>query len=766
MHHRVASFVVAAATALVAAQVALAQPRAGTAAPVPSHQPKLTHALWTKLVHRAHTRGTTAARAGCRPLRAIFYTADDWLRLATKLAANASPCAQYYISIPPLAADKTNFRSAQPAQIRALGPQFHVLAEISYNGWTNWVNQNGKTYYDAGVEARRRMAAQGFDVSAGDSWIVNEASSAVRANTGTSRQKIRDLVRGLYEGDGIVPRVKGGVFVIGLSQSTADLSAYKLNLQSWYADTAFWQDMGAYVSDWSQEVYGDARDYAVAGAGADTRAAYLNDYLQHPLSLAEAAPPEAATAAQYLKQSYSPLANAAWAYDSGFGFTNVDADTMKDYVGAQVYALRSFDASRGATDRFGFAWAPKMPDGSPWTPSFTTQTGELLDRLAAAIRTSDASPSTACSPTGCAASLGGAGFTEAWKTFASWSYPTLAFASAPASSAAGAAAALTVQLQQAGIVQNAATPVTVALASSSPTAQFAPTADGPWTQTIAVQVAAGSQTASVFFRDTTIGSSTVTASAEGWQPATQVETVTGATASSGTGGGGGGVSPDLTVTLTPSAATVPAVGGELDLALAVTTTNAGGSSAASLDVDLPAGYALTRAYTDRGTCTVAASHVSCDVAWINPTTSTHVTLFGTVSRSAQLQFRASVASRQEPELDPSNNTVQLTLAPPVAVVQKVPQETSVLRAVRVPRIGGAAVAGRVLRALAPAWTHRPASVSYRWQLCRKSRCATVRGTRLTLRPADVGRTVRLLVTGSDAGRSVTTASARVVVRRR
>jgi hypothetical protein len=158
--------------------------------------------------------------------------------------------------------------------------------------------------------------------------------------------------------------------------------------------------------------------------------------------------------------------------------------------------------------------------------------------------------------------------------------------------------------------------------------------------------------------------------------------------------------------------------------------------------------------------------VSCDVAWINPTTSTHVTLFGTVSRSAQLQFTASVASRQEPELDPSNNTVQLTLTPPVAVVQKVPQQRSMLRAVRLPRIGGAAVAGRVLRALAPAWTHKPARVSYRWQLCRKSRCATVRGTKLTLRAADVGRTVRLLVTGFDAGRSVTTASARVVVRRR
>ena len=66
-------------------------------------------------------------------------TESDWLRLATKLAANPSPCAQYYISIPPLAADKTKFRYDQPWRIRALGPQFHVLAEINFTGWTRWV---------------------------------------------------------------------------------------------------------------------------------------------------------------------------------------------------------------------------------------------------------------------------------------------------------------------------------------------------------------------------------------------------------------------------------------------------------------------------------------------------------------------------------------------------------------------------------------------------------------------------------------------------
>src|SRR3954452_1038311 len=155
-----------AALVLAAAPAALAS--RGSAHPVPSLTPKATQKLWKQLVHRPHPFAAQLA-PDCRPLRAVFYASTDWLRLATKLAANASPCAQYYISIPPLAADKTAFRYDQPWRIRALGPSFHVLAEINVTGWTKWVAANpGATWYDAGVEARRRMAASGFDLAAGD----------------------------------------------------------------------------------------------------------------------------------------------------------------------------------------------------------------------------------------------------------------------------------------------------------------------------------------------------------------------------------------------------------------------------------------------------------------------------------------------------------------------------------------------------------------------------------------------------------------------
>jgi hypothetical protein len=491
--------------------------------PVPSLTPVATQKLWTKLVHRPHPFTSVM---DCRALRAVFYTESDWLRLATKLANNPSPCAQYYISIPPLAADKTKFRYDQPWRIRALGPQFHVLAEISYNGWSNWVTANNSDYYQAGLEARRRMAANGFDVAAGDTWAVNEFSSAVRAGTGVARQKVEDLVRGLYEGDGTVPQVKGAVFDVGVGQGTSDLSTYKLNTQNWYLDSSFWNAMSPYVGDWSQEVYGDARDYAVAGASASTRASYLNDYLQHQLTLADAAPAEASTASSFLHQTYAPLANAAWIWSSGYGFTNVDEPTMADYVSAQTYAMRAFDATRGGTDHFGFAWAPKMVDNSAWTSEFTTQSGQILDRLAAAIHDSSTSPDAACAGT-CSATISGAAFTDTWQTFRTWSPPALGFSSAPAAVAAGAASApLTVQLQQVGIAQNAASDTTVTLSTSSATGGFATSADGPWSATLTVTVPAGSSSATFYYRDTTAGSPTLTASADGRQAGTQSETVT------------------------------------------------------------------------------------------------------------------------------------------------------------------------------------------------------------------------------------------------
>ena len=390
--------------------------------PVASLEPTATEALWRELTaRRVHDR---RAQASCRPLRGVFYAASDWLRLATKLAATASPCAEYYVSVPPLVADKTTFRRDQASRIRALGPNFHAMAEIHFATWSRWVASTGSSWYTAGVTARQRMAEAGYDATRGDSWMLNELTSAVRRGDGNARANVRELLRGLYEGDGTRP-TRGAVLVIGFGQRTGDLSVYQNTLQGWLADSAFWTDMTAYVSDWSQEVYGDLRAHAVPGSATSVRREYLNDYLQHKLVLASAGPPEIEPARAFLRQTYSALANGAWPRETAWGWTMVPPEQMAAYLSAQVNALRYFSAtSAQPLDHWGFAWAPRNTTGIP-NADFAAQTGQLLDRLALAVRDSgDAvepeNPGSGACGAGealCAVDIPEARHNDAWRSF-------------------------------------------------------------------------------------------------------------------------------------------------------------------------------------------------------------------------------------------------------------------------------------------------------------------------------------------------------------
>jgi hypothetical protein len=60
----------------------------------------------------------------CRiPAQVVLYTSSDWLRLGQKLVGDASPCAEYDVSIPALAANKIGLRVVQDDLMRALGPR-------------------------------------------------------------------------------------------------------------------------------------------------------------------------------------------------------------------------------------------------------------------------------------------------------------------------------------------------------------------------------------------------------------------------------------------------------------------------------------------------------------------------------------------------------------------------------------------------------------------------------------------------------------------
>lgn len=190
--------------------------------------------------------------------------------------------------------------------------------------------------------------------------------------------------------------------------------------------------MNRYVRFWSQEVFGDMRNWAVPGSDLPTRRARLVDYNEHVSVLSEVSPPENADMKSTIRVTDAPLANASWAWASGYGNTVGPLAQMAAFVSAEVYALRNYQgrASWRDGDAFGFSWAPQNLAALGLTSSqFTTQSAGLLDRLAAAIHDTDspsADPGAAAFGADgslCASDIAGASFNLAWRIFGTWSQP-------------------------------------------------------------------------------------------------------------------------------------------------------------------------------------------------------------------------------------------------------------------------------------------------------------------------------------------------------
>jgi hypothetical protein len=359
--------------------------------------------------------------AGCPHADLVFYSTDS-NRLAQRLHANQSACADFYISTTP-AGDLISPRSNIAPLIRANGPQFHAMPEFRPDEWAKWLADPanaGKTWFDAGVEFRRRMVTAGFDVAKGDTWVVNDVGWPTRSatglavfnGTGTARADLLDLVRGLYTGDPGMPPAPGAVFGAGPVQETTDLDQYRQGLDAWYGDSAFWQGLSGYVRFWAQDTWADARAWGVPGSTLAQRSAYLDDYFTHPSRVALAGGESTEAAAAFLAGAYTPLGNASFRWGApsppgpGFGYTDVGLMGMQSFVASQAYALRS-----ASPERFGFG---VVPNGS--TP---TDTIAIEDEVAASIHSSEADVGGACATIpGCDADVDGAQFVDAWKTFA------------------------------------------------------------------------------------------------------------------------------------------------------------------------------------------------------------------------------------------------------------------------------------------------------------------------------------------------------------
>ncbi|HEY6961517.1 MAG TPA: PKD domain-containing protein [Gaiellaceae bacterium] len=378
-----------------------------------------------------------AATTACIPTDIVVYAPTDWVRFAQRMRLNMSPCANYYVSIPPIASDKTKPRGPlQAPQIRALGPNFHAVNEINVTAatsWKDWVAAvPGRTWYDAGVEARRRMddPSQGnFDPTSGDIWAVNELTSAVRQGVGVTRQNMRDLVHGLYDGAG-GPQVKGIVWTSGISQATTFLDTYRNNVNAWLGDSAFFSDMSQYVRFWSQEVYGRFDRWAAPGSTPQDRLGPTADYLEHYANLGAAGSYETGDTSAYIETADAPDGNAAWSNSNAYEWPSpaVDYVSAANYMTAQVYAFRHAQAAR-PSESFGFVWSPTSPPGMT-ANEFTKEGNYILDRIAAAIHTTDA-PSTdpglaACGEdlSLCSGDYASATFNTAWRIFNDWTQPS------------------------------------------------------------------------------------------------------------------------------------------------------------------------------------------------------------------------------------------------------------------------------------------------------------------------------------------------------
>jgi hypothetical protein len=366
--------------------------------------------------------------AGCHIQNdAVFYAAGDWIRLGQKLVAEASPCSRFLISIPPLAADKTKPRVVQDDELRKVGPQAIPLFEVHFAGWQAWRQANGKTWFEAGVEARRTLEDAGYE-----GWALNEVPSSVRQGLPSTRANLALFLDGIYQGDGSVPPLQGVVYVVGVGQNTSPLGVYKTNLRNWLADSLFWGAARRTVQFWAQEVYADTRYWGVELVSRDVRSAYVTDYVQHPIILARAGGDADRAALDFLERTYTPLANAAWRWDFGFGNTMVPVDQMKMFVAEQTYAMRDFVRSYAygtRNGRMGFAWAQRNvgPDALP-PAEFVASTAAILERMADSLRHAygqrGGSPADACGPPGkrvwCDGAVPGAGFYDGWKEFAIW----------------------------------------------------------------------------------------------------------------------------------------------------------------------------------------------------------------------------------------------------------------------------------------------------------------------------------------------------------
>ena len=412
----------------------------------------LSLALVVAATAGAHHASIDGAAACTKRVNVVFWTANRHRALADALAANPAACADYYISIPALEGDRKLLRAGSVfREVRDLGPQFHSLAEVTLGltGWAQWVEAGNGSWYDAGVEFRRRMAERNLQPELGHTWLVNEFDHTTRLDlavrpTGTTpgypRTAMRDLIRGLYEGaPGMSPAP--GIVEIGIAQShqnLPDVPAYKEQMKAWLQDGDFWDAMDGKIGWLAHEVYADTRYHGVPGSRLEERRRHLVDYQEHLLELVKAGGRRVLPARAFFKETFMPFTNGggyvapggdAQDFESGHGNTDVPLDQMMKFVSEQVNAVEYYwerHLRDDATRTIGFSWQPANRRGLPlaqFNAEVDIQAAHLAAVLAATYGPDGSSKSACLRETGtdwCTMQRPDAAFRDEWELFSAW----------------------------------------------------------------------------------------------------------------------------------------------------------------------------------------------------------------------------------------------------------------------------------------------------------------------------------------------------------
>jgi hypothetical protein len=352
--------------------------------------------------------------------RILTYNPVGDGRLSSALAADLSPCSDYYIHLPALAADKTMPRGPDAVNgIHALGQQFHAIAEFNWGGWAN--DTTSSSWTDKATAFRALMGSMGYDLTR-DAWAINEVPSTWKTDAAV-KQNLLDVIAVLSApAAGSTDNVLGAVFIIGIGSDTVNYSEYKPPLETWLADGAFWSTVRLHVRWWAQEVYPSPMQMCVGSANVGARSMHINAYAMHPAILAAAGPASVANARLFFDDAYTPALSAFW------DGTTYDTKTltllqMQNFVSTEIYAARAWATSNSYPDgRIALAWNDQLGD----------ETEADVDALAARIASSlhyaydEGTPSAAkaCSPSGaytyCDCDVAGAAFNESWSAFGTW----------------------------------------------------------------------------------------------------------------------------------------------------------------------------------------------------------------------------------------------------------------------------------------------------------------------------------------------------------